>query len=270
MSDQTLDFGLASPVSQNGHAKFGFRTSPEITAIAEAMVSAQAEFGAAIKDSANPAYRSKYADLSSCIEATQKSLSKHGIAVMQAPQLDGQMVTITTRLQHKSGQWYESDLTLPAVQRERFDAQSVGSAITYGRRYSLQAILNLATTDDDGNAASGIGSHEAAQAVGKAKAEEYKKKREDREAQQAQATLFYTIPEAHNQHFAEFVNLKSFGSGLNEVAAEGLRQLLKPYIAKVTKEDTVLVATSKLQDLLEKLSGDAGITVKELKPPKNV
>src|SRR6266436_1610186 len=110
---------------------FGFRTSTEITTIAEAFVAAQSEFEAAIKDSANPAYRSKYADLSSCIEATQKALSKYGIAVMQAPQLDGQMVTITTRLQHKSGQWYESDLTLPAVQRDRFDAQSVGSAITY-------------------------------------------------------------------------------------------------------------------------------------------
>src|SRR5437879_6849164 len=106
----------------NGFPKFGFRTSTDVVEIAAAMVAAQAEFGAAIKDSANPAYRSKYADLSSCIEATQKALSKFGIAVMQAPQLDGQMVTITTRLQHKSGQWYESDLTLPAVQRERFDA----------------------------------------------------------------------------------------------------------------------------------------------------
>ncbi len=217
---------LPTVTNGNGMPKFGFRTSPEITAIAEAMVSAQAEFGAAIKDSANPAYRSKYADLSACIEATQKALNKHGIAVMQAPQLDGQMVTITTRLQHKSGQWYESDLTLPAVQRERFDSQSVGSAITYGRRYSLQAILNLATTDDDGNAASGIGSHEAAQAVGKAKAEEYKKKREEREA--AQATVFYTEPAGFNGHFAEFINLKEFAAGLNEVAAEGLRQLLKP------------------------------------------
>src|SRR2546430_2714796 len=77
----TFDLGVKP--EPNGMPKFGFRTSPDITAIAEAMVSAQAEFGAAIKDSANPAYRSKYADLSSCIEATQKSLSKYGIAVMQ-------------------------------------------------------------------------------------------------------------------------------------------------------------------------------------------
>ena len=156
--------------------KFGFRTSASIEEIAAALVAAQAKFGAAIKDSANPAYRSKYADLSSVIEATQKPLNDNGIAVLQAPQLDGQMVTVTTRLQHKSGQWYESDLTLPAVQRERFDAQSVGSAITYARRYSLQAITGLATEDDDGNAASGIGSRSDSQAVGAAKTSELKAK----------------------------------------------------------------------------------------------
>ncbi len=256
---ETLDLGVAT----NGVVKFGFRTSPEITSIAEAIVAAQAEFGAAIKDSANPAYRSKYADLSACIEATQKALNKHGIAVMQAPQLDGQMVTITTRLQHKSGQWYESDLTLPAVQRERFDSQSVGSAITYGRRYSLQAILNLATTDDDGNAASGVGTHEDAQAVGKAKVAKLKEK-VSQEAQKAPQTLFYTMPLNHSGFFAEFINIKAFGSALNEVAAEGLRQIFKPYISKITKDETVLVASSKLQELLEKLSGDAGISVKEL------
>src|SRR5256885_1241353 len=176
---------------QKGTLKFGFRTNPDITAIAEAMVSAQAEFGAAIKDSANPAYRSKYADLSACIEATQKALNKYGIAVMQAPQLDGQMVTITTRLQHKSGQWYESDLSLPAVQRERFDAQSVGSAITYARRYSLQAVLNLATTDDDGNSASGIGKDAVDREVERQK----KGKAFKDEPKPAPDTLFYTMPE---------------------------------------------------------------------------
>lgn len=251
---------LPTVTNGNGMPKFGFRTSQEITAIAEAMVSAQAEFGAAVKDSANPAYRSKYADLSACIEATQKALNKHGIAVMQAPQLDGQMVTITTRLQHKSGQWYESDLTLPAVQRERFDSQSVGSAITYGRRYSLQAILNLATTDDDGNAASGIGSHEAAQAVGKAKAEEYKKKREEREAQPA---LFYVEPPSFNGHFVEFVNIKEFLSAKPEIE-DSLRLVFTTHKAKKTKGDTALVPTEQVEALCQKLVGDLGLTVKKL------
>jgi ERF superfamily protein len=175
--------------------KFGFRTSADIGEIAAALVAAQSKFGAAIKDSSNPAYRSKYADLSAVIEATQKPLNDNGIAVLQAPQLDGQMVTVTTRLQHKSGQWYESDLTLPAVQRDRFDAQSVGSAITYARRYSLQAITGLATEDDDGNAASGIGAKEAAQAVAKRKLAEAAKSDDPKvraiAERAAKACLFY-------------------------------------------------------------------------------
>jgi hypothetical protein len=267
MTETTFELGTLKP-EPNGVPKFGFRTSPEITAIAEAMVSAQAEFGAAIKDSANPAYRSKYADLSACIEATQKALNKHGIAVMQAPQLDGQMVTITTRLQHKSGQWYESDLSLPAVMRDQFTAQSVGSAITYGRRYSLQAVLNLATTDDDGNSASGVGSHEEAQAVGKAKVAKLKEKTAQN-GPKAPETLFYTMPEKHSGFFAEFVNIREFGSALDPVAQEGLRQLLKPYTSKITKEGTMLVSSDKLEALLTKLAGDAGITVQELKAARS-
>lgn len=154
----------------------GFRTSSGIDLISKAFCKAQAEFNGARKDSVNPAFRSKYADLSSVIEATQEALNKNGVAIMQAPQLDGQLVTITTRLQHESGQFYESDLSLPAVMRDRFDAQSVGSAITYGCRYSMQSILCVPREDDDGNLASGTGSKEAAQAVAKRKIEEHEAK----------------------------------------------------------------------------------------------
>lgn len=165
----------------------GFRTSQSITEISKAFVKAQSEFNAARKDSANPAYRSKYADLSSVIEATQAALNKNGIAILQAPQLEGQMVTVTTRLQHESGEFYESDLSLPAVQRDRFDAQSVGSAITYACRYGMQSVLCVPREDDDGNAASGVGTKEAAQAVAKKKIEEH-------EAKQANhvPAIFYT------------------------------------------------------------------------------
>jgi len=239
---------------------FGFRTSAEIVEIAAALVAAQGEFGAAIKDSANPAYRSKYADLSSCIEATQKALNKNGIAVLQAPQLDGQMVTITTRLQHKSGQWYESDLTLPAVQRDRFDAQSVGSAITYGRRYSLQAILNLATADDDGNAASGIGSHEASEAIGKAKVAKF---RATSGPAKAIPALFFTWPDSYNQHFAEWVNVREFLSTRQDIE-DSLRMVFTSHKAKKTKDETVLVPSDEMQGLCEQLVGEMGISVKEL------
>lgn len=81
----------------------------------------------------------------------------------------------------------------------------------------------------------------------------------------AKEMLFYTMPEAHNGHFAEFVNIQAYGSNLNEVAAEGLRQMLKKYVSKTTKENTVLVpAGEKLQGLLEELAG-VGVQVKEVR-----
>jgi hypothetical protein len=121
---------------------------------------AQKKFGAAVKGSVNPMFKSKYADLSAVIDAVVEHLNSEDIAVMQWPALDGQMVVITTRFQHKSGQFMENDITIPGLQRERFDAQSVGSAITYGCRYALQSICCVPREDDDGNAATERGQKE--------------------------------------------------------------------------------------------------------------
>jgi hypothetical protein len=159
------------------------RASEQIAELSEALVKAQSQFSSAIKDSTNPAFRSKYADLTSVIAAMVPHLNKEGLAIMQHPALtwagDGDsreaMVTVTTRIQHKSGQFIESDLSLPAVMRDRFDAQSVGSAITYACRYGLQSIGVLGREDDDGNAATGTGTREAAQAVAQSKLAEFKK-----------------------------------------------------------------------------------------------
>jgi hypothetical protein len=162
------------------------RTSEAINELSEAFAKAQTKFGAAIKASQNPAFRSKYADLASVIDATLEHLNAEGIGVMQHPALEFKgdlavgreaFVTVTTRLQHKTGQWMESDVTLPAVQRDRFDAQSVGSAITYACRYALRSICTVPQADDDANMASGVGTSEAAQAVGKAKVAELKAKK---------------------------------------------------------------------------------------------
>src|SRR5271155_5523130 len=101
------------------------KTSEAIDLLSEALVKAQGKFSSAIKDSTNPAFRSKYADLTSVIAAMVPHLNSEGLAIMQHPSLDGQMVTVTTRIQHKSGQWMESEITIPGVQRDRFDAQSV-------------------------------------------------------------------------------------------------------------------------------------------------
>lgn len=235
--------------------------SPEIGALAAALAKAQLSFDPLLKDTDNPYYRSKYADLSSVIKATQKHLAANGLVVIQSPINREREAGVITLLAHSSGQWHKSSLFLPAVMqgkdgKERFDAQSVGSALTYARRYTYQAAIGIAAEiDDDANSAVGIGSKEASKSVGDAKVAALRGKKTNG-APEAPTALFYTIPEAHSGHFAEFINIKAYGSALNEVAAEGLRQLLKPYIAKVTKDETVLVSTSKMDALLEDLTNN--------------
>lgn len=156
-----------------------FEHSPSIGKLVEALSKAGAEFKPAFKDAINPTYRAgaRYVPLENLIEATRGSLSKHGLAVMQLPSVSETNVRLTTLLAHSSGEWISSSLQLPGDQRGRFDAQSVGSGVTYARRYAYQSILNIAgEVDDDGNAAAGVGSKEAAQNVAKQKLADYAEK----------------------------------------------------------------------------------------------
>ena len=127
----------------------GLRMSPTIGKLAEALAQAQAEMEGAAKDSTNPHFRSKYADLASIRDAC-RPLAKYGIAHLQPTRADGPHVTVTTLLLHSSGEWIAEDLTLTAGQNT---PQAVGSAITYGRRYGLAAMVGIAPEDDDGEAA---------------------------------------------------------------------------------------------------------------------
>ncbi len=154
--------------------KLKWAMSPTIGKLVEGLAKAQLKFDPVLKDNENPAFRSKYADLATVIESTRKHLAVEGVSVIQMPHAefgegDAKILTLTTMLAHSSGEWIATDLSLPAMMRERFDAQSVGSAITYARRYALAAMTCVAQEDDDGNKAAGIGSKEAAQAVATAK-----------------------------------------------------------------------------------------------------
>jgi hypothetical protein len=131
------------------------RTSDSISEIGGALAKAQAEMANAKKDSQNPHFRSSYADLASVRDACLPALTKHGIAVVQSPRLvlNGQAVLeLDTRLVHGSGQWIEDTLGVPL---SKVDAQGVGSATTYARRYALAAFAGIAPADDDGEAAVG-------------------------------------------------------------------------------------------------------------------
>lgn len=124
------------------------RTSETTNKIAEAMVKASAKIKHATKDAKNPHFRNDYATLESVIDETKAPLLENGIVVIQS--VSGRNLTI--RLQHSSGEFFEDSMELLIGKN---DMQGLGSAITYGRRYTLAAMLNIAQTDDDGNAAAG-------------------------------------------------------------------------------------------------------------------
>lgn len=120
--------------------------------IAAALVKAQKAFGPALKTHTNPAFRTKYADLSACVEAVIDALNNNGIALIQKTHRDDSGVTVETVFVHESGEEISSGvLHVPASKQ---DPQGYGSALTYARRYSLMAACGIAPEDDDGNAAS--------------------------------------------------------------------------------------------------------------------
>lgn len=122
----------------------------ELDKLACALAKAQGSITGARKDSANPFFKSKYADLASCWDACRKPLSENGLAIIQIPEVGIEFVSIMTLLVHESGQWIRSRLPMKP---KDFSPQSLGSTITYARRYALAAMVGLAQTDDDAESA---------------------------------------------------------------------------------------------------------------------
>lgn len=126
--------------------------SETIGKLAEALAKAQGEMDNAKKDSNNPFFKSKYADLASNIDSIKGPLSKHGLSYVQFTDEENEKNYLITKLMHSSGEWISGRLKLILKQN---DMQGLGSAITYARRYGLAAMVGLAQEDDDGNEASG-------------------------------------------------------------------------------------------------------------------
>jgi hypothetical protein len=118
--------------------------------IAAALAQAQSEMGKAIKDSNNPHFRNKYADLGNVMDACLPALNKHGIAVFQPAGADDRGEFVATVLLHTSGEKLECRVPLLV---NKNDMQGYGSAVTYARRYGLMCMAGIAPEDDDGNAA---------------------------------------------------------------------------------------------------------------------
>lgn len=127
--------------------------SENINELAKALSHAQSQFKGAIKDSANPFFKSNYADLESCWTAIREPLTKNGLSVSQLVQLEGPVPVLETMLLHTSGQFILS--RSPIIVAKQNDPQAFGAALTYFRRFNLSAIVGLTQVDDDGNTAAG-------------------------------------------------------------------------------------------------------------------
>ena len=128
--------------------------SDSIAALAAALSKAQSAMGAAKKDSTNPHFKSRYADLASIWEACREPLTKNGLAVVQLPGKDEAGYYVETVLTHASGEFISEKLRIVPT---KDDPQGLGSCITYARKYALAAIAGIAPddSDDDGEAAMG-------------------------------------------------------------------------------------------------------------------
>lgn len=126
--------------------------SDQINELAAALAKAQGQIKGALKDSNNPFFKTKYADLASVVEAIREAFAQNGLSYVQRTEpTEANEVRVETVLLHASGQWLSAGvLNIPV---SKADAQGFGSALTYARRYGLSAATGVAPEDDDGNAA---------------------------------------------------------------------------------------------------------------------
>ena len=133
------------------------RTSEKSDVVIAAFIAAQSDIGVAAKNSTNPHFKSKYADLESINATLSEPLHANGLGLVQdaTSVLNSEHavvgVSITTRV-FVADQWIETGpLVVPLDLNNRNQAQAMGSAETYARRYALSAMFNISTADDDGN-----------------------------------------------------------------------------------------------------------------------
>lgn len=121
--------------------------SEELKDLFTALAKAQAEMETADLSSENPFFKTRYADLAAIVKASRPALTKHGLSIIQQiiTHDDGQTM-LHTMLCHNSGQWVESKVRIVPPKN---DVQSIGSYITYLRRYSIAAICGIVSSDDD-------------------------------------------------------------------------------------------------------------------------
>lgn len=126
------------------------KNSEQLGELFSALSTAQGQMNGALKDAKNPYFKSQYTTLDSCWDSCRAPLSCNGLSVVQAVEEEGGKMFLKTILGHKSGQYISSFVPLLLA---KTDPQSLGSCLTYMRRYALCAIIGISPTDDDGEKA---------------------------------------------------------------------------------------------------------------------
>jgi hypothetical protein len=124
--------------------------SETLTKLASALTKAQAEMSGAKKSAANPFFKSKYANLEEVIQCVKEPFANHGLSFMQFPISEDGCAGVETIILHESGEFISNSFMLKCA---KADPQGMGSAITYARRYGLQAACGIPSEDDDAEGA---------------------------------------------------------------------------------------------------------------------
>jgi hypothetical protein len=148
----TKIFGNNNSKKNNSNLRSRIMQSETIGALAAALSKAQADITGALKDSSNPFFKSKYADLASCWDACRQQLAANNLSVVQTTRMTESGLLLVTTLAHSSGEWIAGEM--PVLTKDA-SPQGQGSGLTYARRYALAAIVGLAQIDDDAEAAQG-------------------------------------------------------------------------------------------------------------------
>lgn len=131
------------------------KTAPKTAAkkgktLAEALAQFQADLPQVDLDSVNPHFKSKFASLANITKKVLPELSKHGFSYSVGSFVDNGLLVVDAHLIHESGGSRSFQFPITETQ-----PQKIGSAITYAKRYAIQALTGVvADEDDDGNAAS--------------------------------------------------------------------------------------------------------------------
>lgn len=123
--------------------------SEQIAELATALAKCQGEMSFAVKDSINPHFKNRYADLASVWDAIRIPLSRNGLSVTQTIDIQGEKTVLISTLMHTSGQWIKSIIPVLCAQST---SQALGSGLSYARRYALAALVGCVQDDDDGEA----------------------------------------------------------------------------------------------------------------------